>query len=67
MDCNLKTMKLLDCVHIGICAVIGSNMVIIICGAGANSEFGVLVLELQTFQPLVGFSCKEAGIHLKGK
>ena len=27
MACKLKTMKLLDCVLIGVCAVIGSNMV----------------------------------------
>ena len=27
MACNLKTTKLLDCVLIGVCVVIGSNMV----------------------------------------
>ena len=27
-DCNLKITELLDCVHIGVCAVIRLNMVI---------------------------------------
>ena len=27
LACNLKTRKLLDCALIGVCAVIGSNMV----------------------------------------
>ena len=28
MACNLKTTQLLDCALIGVCAVIGSNMVV---------------------------------------
>ena len=31
MGCNLKTMKLLDCALVWVCAIIRSNMVYTLC------------------------------------
>ena len=42
--CNLKTMELLDCVLIGVCAVIRSKTVIHLCSWLANLGFRDLPL-----------------------
>ena len=55
--CNLKTMKLLDCALIGVCAVIRWNTVWCLCIKSNYGMYSIIFQQIRTFifPPLVSF------------
>ena len=65
-DCNLKSMELLDCALIGVCAVIRFNMVVLSRVKGLISKIILNWNYLPLFSKWWVQSCKDASLLLLG-